>query len=158
MTERRATSLTAQPTPCGRRFAEELLSGYLDRALTQADEQRVRLHLEDCAVCRTQVEELSKLREVTMGTRFVEPADEQWDERPRGVLSRLSRGAGWLVAVVWLVAVTGFTLWEVATSPEGWFEKSLFFGGATALVLLFVSVLVDRLRSMRTDRYRGVDK
>ena len=44
------------PEHCGRTFDDALLSGYLDHALTQADEQRVRIHLEDCATCRMQME------------------------------------------------------------------------------------------------------
>lgn len=157
---RRATGPPLEPThpPCGRRFAEELLSGYLDGALTQGDEQRVRLHLEDCAECRARVEEMSQLREVIMTTRFQTPDDDQWDESPRGAASRLSRGAGWLLVAVWLICVTCFVLWEVATGPQGLFEKSLVFSGLLGLALLFVSVLLDRLRVMPGDRYRGVEK
>ena len=33
-------------------FDEALISGYLDGELTQGDAQRVRVHLEDCAVCQ----------------------------------------------------------------------------------------------------------
>ena len=42
-------------------FDEALLSGYLDSELTQGDEQRVRLHLEGCAACKSEIEELRKL-------------------------------------------------------------------------------------------------
>ena len=68
------------PAPCGRRFPEELLSGYLDRALTQGEEQRVRVHVEDCAACRTLLDELAALRETAMTTRFQIPPDDQWDD------------------------------------------------------------------------------
>ena len=158
----RPTLLPSNPTtetaPCGRRFAEELLSGYLDRALTQGDEQRVRLHLEDCPECRTRVREMSDLREITMSTRFEVPADDQWDERPRGGVSRWSRGLGWLLLIVWIVAVAGFAFWQVATGPESLLVKTLVFGGVSGVVLLFLSILVDRLRTLPGDRYRGVSK
>jgi len=146
------------PAPCGRRFAEELLSGWLDGALTQGDEQRVRLHLEDCTECRARVREMSELREVTMSTRFEVPADDQWDERPRGAVSRWSRGLGWLLLIVWIAAVAGYAAWQVVTGPESLLEKTLFFGGASGVVLLFLSILVDRLRTLPGDRYRGVSK
>ena len=103
--------------PCGRRFSEELLSGYLDGALTQGEDQRVRLHLEDCAACRALYAELTTMRETTMKTRFVLPADDQWDERPRGSLSRLFRGTGWTLTVGWLVALALFAAWQLATGP-----------------------------------------
>ena len=130
------------PAPCGRRFPEELLSGYLDRALTQGEHQRVRVHLEDCAACRGLLAELAALRETAMNTRFLIPADDQWNERPRGGLSRVLRGGGWLVA----------------TAPESLFEKLLIFGGASGGALLFLSALVDRLRALPGDRYRRVEK
>ena len=56
------------PERCGRNFDEALLTGYLDRVLTQSDEQRVRVHLEDCATCRAAVDDMKRLREVTMST------------------------------------------------------------------------------------------
>jgi anti-sigma factor RsiW len=149
---------TAAPAPCGRRFPEELLSGYLDRALTQGERQRVRVHLEDCAACRELLGELAALRETAMTTEFLIPADDQWDERPRGGLSRVLRGGGWLVVIGWLTAISGFAAWQIATAPESLFEKLLIFGGASGGALLFLSVLVDRLRALPGDRYRRVEK
>ena len=144
--------------PCGRRFAEELLSGYLDRALTQGDEQRVRLHLEDCPECRAKLREMTELREITMSTRFTVPADDQWDESPRGPLSLWSRRLGWSLLATWAVGIACFLLWQVAMGPESLIEKSIVFGGLLGAALLFISVLSDRLRAIPTDRYRNVQK
>ena len=62
------------------------------------------------------------------------------------------------MTAVWLLVVAGFGLWHLWQSPEGLFEKLLVFGGLTAFGLLFLSVLIDRISSARTDRYRGVEK
>jgi anti-sigma factor RsiW len=146
------------PAPCGRRFPEELLSGYLDRALTQGEQQRVQVHLEDCAACGALLAELTALRETAMTTEFLIPADDQWDERPRGGFSRVLRGGGWLVLIGWLIAVAGFAAWQVATAPESLTEKLLIFGGVSGGAMLFLSALVDRLRALPGDRYRRVEK
>lgn len=146
------------PEDCGRRFDEALLSGYVDRALTQADDQRVRLHLEDCARCRAHVEDMVRLKEVTMSSRFNVPADGQWSEVPRGAASRLTLGLGWILVIVWLAAMGGLVLWEVATSGNSLSWKLLVFGGLSGAVLLLLSVLLDRLAVMKTDRYRKVEK
>lgn len=149
----------ALPAACGRRFPEELFSGYLDRALTQGEEQRVEVHLEDCAACRGLFAELAALRETAMTTEFLVPADDrQWDERPQSALSRLLRGGGWLLVVAWILAVAGFAAWEVATSPAGLLVKLFVFGGASGAALLFFSVLADRLRALPIDRYRRIQK
>jgi hypothetical protein len=126
---------------CGRRFPEEHLSGYLDRALTQGEAQRVRIHLENCAVCRDEV-----------------AGDDQWDETPRTSGSRWALRAGWTLAIVWGVAVTLFALWQLAVSPEELAFKLVVFGGLAAAVLLFVSILLDRLRVLPGDRYRRVQR
>ena len=143
---------------CGRSFAEDLLSGYVDEALTQGDEQRVRLHLEDCTGCARLVQDMKENREVTMTTQFKTPADDQWDERPRGLFSALSFGAGWLIIAIWVVVTASFGLWQLATGPEDLLAKLLIFSGLSAVGLLFLSVLIDRIKTLKTDRYRKVQK
>ena len=146
------------PEPCRRSFDVALLSGWLDEALTQADEQRVRIHLEDCATCRTQVEQMRHLREVTMNAEFHVPPDDQWSERPRSTASRLSIGTGWTAVIVWALALAAYGAWELWTSDEALVGKLLAFGAGTGFGLLFLGVLLDRLKAMKTDRYREVEK
>ena len=143
---------------CQRPFDEALLTGYLDRVLTQEQGQRVRLHLEDCPACRSLVDDLAAMREATMTTQFEVPGDDQWNEAPRGAASGLAFGLGWLVLIVWLVGVTGFALGHLWSGPESLWEKLLAFGALSGIALVFLSVLIDRIRAARTDRYREVKK
>ncbi len=143
---------------CPRSFDEQLLSGYLDGELTQAEEQRVRIHLEDCQVCRDLFEQLKTMREASMSTPFATPDDKQWDERPRSGASGFFRGTGWLLIVAYFVGIMGFAVWAFLTEPGNFWEKILVFGGVLGIVLLFLSVLLDRFRSYKTDRYRRVEK
>ena len=143
---------------CRRNFDEALLSGYLDGVLTQADRQRVRLHLEECVSCRRLTEEMAKIRDVTISTLFKLPADDQWDETPQGPLSRVTQGLGWTILLVWLVGMAGFTAGQLWSGPEALLQKLLVFGGVAGFALLFISVLIDRLRTLRTDPYRRVEK
>jgi len=143
---------------CPRGFDEALFSGYLDGELTQADEQLVRIHLEDCDSCRNRFEAMKGTREVTMSTRFVVPRDDQWKELPRTPGSALARGLGWVLLIVWFMVMLAYGLWQFLTGPDGLFEKLLVFGVLTGLGLLFLSVLMDRIRAARTDRYREVER
>lgn len=144
--------------PCKNGPPEELLSGYLDGALTQGEEQRIRLHLEDCRPCRQLFKDLSTLREATMSTDFEVPRDDQFREAPRGGLSRLSFSLGWLLIGIWVLAFGVFFLWQLLTSPDGLIEKLMIFGLFSGIGLLVLSVLLDRIRTYKTDRYRGVEK
>jgi len=143
---------------CPNAFDETLISGHLDGELTQAAEQRVRIHLEDCGRCRTLLDELRAMREATMSTEFSTPGDSQWDERPHGGVSLLARGVGWFFAVVWAIAFTAYALWQFWQGSADLVERLLVFGGLSAVALLFASVLLDRLSSARTDPYREVEK
>jgi predicted anti-sigma-YlaC factor YlaD len=143
---------------CPARFDETMISGHLDGELTQAAEQKVRLHLEDCQHCRTVLGELRTLREATMSTEFHKPDDSQWDERPQTGMSLIARGTGWIITIVWAVFFAAYALWQFWQGSANLVERLLVFGGLSALVLLFTSVLLDRLRAARTDPYREVEK
>ena len=143
---------------CDRKFDEALLTGYLDGALTQAEDQLVRIHLEECADCRRLIDELRELREATMTTRFELPADDQWNEAPRGLASRLSFRLGWILLLAWAVGLAGLVVGHVWTDDMPLSEKLLIFGGLSGAALVLVSVLIDRLAVMRNDPYRRVQR
>jgi len=143
---------------CQGTFDEALLSGYLDGTLSQGEEQKVRLHLEECEACRALYQEMLELREVTSSTEFVVPESGQWPALPQSVWSRWSRGLGWTMLVAWLLVVSGFALWRAVSGSGDPLELFLVLGLPGAFVLLFVSVVVDRLRELKTDRYRNVQR
>lgn len=144
--------------PCRRGFAETELSGYVDGELTQGDSQRVRLHLEDCPRCRQLVGDLQSIRAAAISTPFPVPTDEQWRERPRGPASRWVRRFGWWLTLAWLGGASWLVIRDFVIDSADWYEKALVASLAAGALLLFVSVLLDRLEARRTDRYRGVQK
>lgn len=143
---------------CNRAFDESLLSGYLDGTLTQGEAQRVRVHLEDCSSCHALLADMKRLREATMTTPFTVPTDEQWDERPQGAVSRSALTLGWLILIIWGVGVIGFALGQAWAGPQTLIERLVVFGGLSGIALLFLSVLIDRLKNRKTDRYREVER
>lgn len=143
-----------QPSPIN----EELLSGYLDNALPQAEAQKIRVLLEDDAQLRAVYEDLKLLRDAAATTNFVTPPDDAWPEWPQTPMSRFSRSIGWTVMVAWLIVVCGFALWRFASSTGDPLEVFLVLGLPGAFVLLFLSVLIDRIRDLKTDRYRGIHR
>ncbi len=143
---------------CTRSFDEELISGYLDGALPQMDAQRVRLHVEDCNACKNLLGELETLRETARTTRFHAPDAGEWPELPKTRAGRFSRTAGWVVLIAWLVVVSVLALWRLVTQNGDPLEIFLALGLPGAVLLLFLSVLLDRLRELKTDRYTGVHR
>lgn len=143
---------------CGRRFDEALLSGYLDGALTQQERQQVSLHLEACPRCRAELADLSSLRAAARGTAFALPADDEWGELPRTAGSRALRLGGWMLVLVWLAVVVGSGLVELMRAAVPAWERVAVAGVVAGLALLLLSVLLDRLRELRHDRYRRIQK
>lgn len=143
---------------CNRTFDDMMLSGYVDGELTQADEQRIRLHLEQCPPCRGLVSELQQIRQAAMSTPFPAPTDEEWQEWPRSAASLWFRRLGWVLVWIWLTGVSGLAMGEFLESSSNWVEKTLLLTLLSGGLLLFLSVLFDRLKSLRTDRYRRVKK
>lgn len=142
---------------CQRSFDESLLSGYLDRDLIQLDEQRVRVHLEDCADCRLLLAELSVIRQAARSTRFRPPADDQWRELPRDPRALWLRRLGWALLLAWAVATAAFLAANTWTALP-WWPRLLVFAGVGAFALLLAAVAVDRAKVAPTDRYREVEK
>jgi predicted anti-sigma-YlaC factor YlaD len=153
-----ASSLPAGMPACGRRFDEELLSGYLDRALSQGERQLVELHLEGCAACRSLLDGLGAVRQAARGTAFEAPTDEQWSELPRTTGSRLLRLGGWGLLLAWLTAMTALAIIELARSGMPTWERLAVGGAIIGFLLLLLSVLLDRLHDLRTDRYQRVQR
>lgn len=139
-------------------FDEALLSGYVDGELTQAEDQKVRIYLEDHPEARTVVAEIERLRNAARATSFKVPEDQLWDERPRSRASWVARTLGWVGVLGAAGAVVGVGTWDLATSPLGALPKLVAFAALFGLGSLFLSVLLDRLRSLPHDRYRRVEK
>ena len=143
---------------CRPGFDETLLSGYVDSELTQADSQRVRLHLQECDQCRMLMEDLVEMREAAMTTPFPILLDEEWQEKPRAAGSGWLRRVGWLLVVAWGLGVGVLAFQGFIKGDASWIEKLLILSLLGGGMLLFASVLLDRLKSLKTDRYKEVEK
>jgi predicted anti-sigma-YlaC factor YlaD len=136
---------------------DERLSGYLDGELTQGDRQRVEVHLDSCPKCREAFEEMARLREAVGKLPFDQMSPDQWSEIMSDVTVRTSRGAGWILYVVGIVVLCGFAAYEFTVDDT---VPALIKSGVGALilgmVLLFVSVLRERLLARKTDKYEDV--
>lgn len=139
-------------------FDEALLSGYLDGELTQADQQRVRLRLEEDARARELVAEMRRIRAAARTTDLAVPRDEEWNEAPRSISSSWFRRSGWVLVVGWGVVLTGLAIWGLFVGPDAWWQKLLAGTVIGGPVLLFLSILIDRLELMKHDRYGRVEK
>ena len=143
---------------CRRPFDEELLSGYIDNALPHHQAQKVRIHCEQCSSCRELHDQLVSMRQAALETQVPVPRDQEWPELPRTRFSGFSRSLGWLLLTSWTLVITSYALWRFFSQTGDPLEIFLVLGLPGAFLLLFLSVLMDRLNELKTDRYRGVHR
>ena len=138
---------------------QEILSAYLDDELVQADAQRVRIHLEDCADCREELRQLETLQKAASTTKFAIPTEAEMEQSENRMSVRAPRIAGWGLLLVGAALWAGYGLYMFVTNPVELTLENLIIGATViGVALLFVSVLQQRLLEMPKDRYRGVKK
>ena len=134
----------------------ELLSGYIDGELTQQDQQRVRLHCESCDDCRRGLEELRTLREKMGKSNLSNVRQDVWRETMDDTAVKATRGIGWVLFIGGLLLVAGYFVFTII--PEMSLLQALIVGGFYGgMLLLFISVLRQRLIERKSDKYKDVE-
>lgn len=138
---------------------ERMLSAYLDEELTQAEAQRVELHLEECASCRTALEEMRRIQQLTARIPFRQPPDAALEAIEQRLSVQAPRRGGWALLLIGIAAWLVYTLVQVLRHPR-WPTVPELIAAAVVigLLLLFVSVLRQRLLERPHDRYRRVKR
>ncbi len=151
---------TPQGTTPGCSTIGELLSGYVDRELTQQQSQRVQIHLDTCADCRKLHGDLKHMKEQLRQLSYPISDEEMLEKLEKDLFASGSRNLGWvflaigaLIAVV-AGAVAFLTFLAAPDVPVlvKLFNGLLVIGGAA----LFVSVVRERLMTYKKDKYRNV--
>jgi predicted anti-sigma-YlaC factor YlaD len=146
---------------------EARLSGYLDKELTEAEAREVEAHLETCPACRRELEEQKQLLEVTDAMKFMKPPAELWERYWDHIYNRLERRIGWIFLSIGAIILAAWGLYALVTIalPDFWNDPSLHIAvkigtiiAGLGVAVLFVSILRERLFTMKTDRYREVKR
>jgi hypothetical protein len=137
----------------------DLLSGYIDNELTQQEQQRVRLHCDSCPDCSRQMTELREMR-VRIGAATLSNRDHDfWREDMDDMTVKATRGIGWLLLLGGAIIGAGVGVYEILSSPSSLslLEKLVVGGVYGGLLLIFISVLRQRLVERKSDRYKDVE-
>ncbi len=136
---------------------EELLSGYLDGELTQQENQRIQLHLQECEHCTGLLKDLRELQ-TRMGASSLGTTAPDWRETTNDALIENSRLLGFVLLCLSGVLFLGYGVYQFFTGDStDWFEKLIVGGLYAGLVVLLLSVLRQRLLERKKDRYNKVE-
>ena len=74
------------------------------------------------------------------------------------VVTKTSRGLGWLLALIGGAILAGYAIYEFATDDTvDALVKIAVAGVVGGSALLRLSVILDRVRARKTDRYKDVE-
>ena len=138
---------------------QERLSAYLDGELTQQESQKIALHLRDCDRCRGVYEDFRRNRARIKSLEFPQPSEDEWRNMMGGLVFKTTRGLGWVLWAGGLAVLLAFGLYEFIRSPGvAAIERVCVLAIILGVVLVFLTVLSERVASYKQDKYKDVEK
>jgi hypothetical protein len=136
-----------------------LLVGLLDGELNPQETAEVHEHLRRCSKCREEYGTLRETSEKLEAVNFEEPSDEILHRLWRNPFSRLSRIGGLLLVLLGYLTLIGYAVFKFFTSgnEEIW-DKLPIAAILIGFIILFVLVILERVKTYKKDPYRGIER
>ena len=139
------------------------IMAYLDRELPADESLRLEQMMAKNPQYRQRLIQLQKLKEVTVAMKFKILPEMYWDEYWRQVYNRIERGISWILISLGAVIVLSFALWTMvselladqALNPV---LKTGILVLLVGIVILFISIVREKLMVRRVDKYKEVER
>ena len=132
---------------------------YLDQEMTPDERAEYERHLRSCSSCRESIRQMENLGKITSSVRIKDPQDAFWDEYWKPIFRRTERKTGWVLILAGGVMVILYALYRIIRNfGELTFDKFAVILLFTGFIMLFVSVLRERLHQRKSDRYKDVKR
>ena len=142
---------------------KELISLYHEGELSAAEKRTVEEHMEHCAECRKEFEEMGEFEEVMGKMQLKKPQKEVWEVYWSAIYNRLERKIGWIllsIGAMILLFFGGYKAIEGIVRDPG-ISVLLKVGILAALggvVVLLMSLLREQIFVHKRERYKEVEK
>jgi hypothetical protein len=138
-----------------------MISGYLDGELTQGDRQKVELILDDCQTCQENLKEMKQLRQHVGGITYTKMTESEKNRMSGEVTGSVGASVGQILILGGFVVLYGRGIFYLLRDLiENGDAPAFIRIGVPALFLglgvLFFTVLFQRIRASKTDRYKNV--
>ena len=138
---------------------KDLMMGRMDDELSEEESIKLNNHLIRCSSCRREYDILSETSSKLESLELKEPDDKILDKVWKSPHSRFARKAGVIMVITgWLIMML-YSAYELLIVKETdsipKFAFAIIFIG---LVVLFITVLRDRILTYKTDPYKEVDR
>ena len=136
---------------------KELINKYIDNKLSDEDKIQLQKIIREDEKLKNELKEFDEIKEVISMLKTQDP-DKDWEKYWSHLYNRLEIGIGWIITsigAILLLTFAGFQfVKELIRDPElALYAKigilALIFG----IVILFVSILRERIFISKTDKY-----
>ncbi|MBD3224912.1 MAG: hypothetical protein GF313_09290 [Caldithrix sp.] len=143
--------------------AHILMMGRIDDELDDGQNRLLDEHLKSCNACQQQWNTFVHLKERTGNMAFKSLPDMYWDDYWQKVYNRIERGISWIFVSVGAIILIVYGFYE---------SLSQFFNDPTVpiiiklgigilgvgFIILFVSIVREKLMVRKVDKYRSVKR
>jgi anti-sigma factor RsiW len=138
---------------------DELLAmAYVDGELTAEGRAELEQRLGASPELRAEVSALKELELLARAAAPREPIDHEWAALARDPVQCGTLGLGWMLVVVAVLGALGYGAYELLGSDAPPLVKGLAFALFFGLALLLGATMRARLRTLRLDPYRKVQR
>jgi len=132
---------------------------YVDGELSQAEAREFEVTLAGDPALAREVAELRALQLVSRQMAPPEPMDYEWERLKADPLQRTGVGLGFSLVLLGTIGFTLWGIWAIAFESELSLPAKLFsVATITGLVLIFLTVLRGRLRTLPYDPYTHIKR
>lgn len=136
---------------------KELINKYIDNKLSNEDKIQLQKIIREDKKLRSELKEFDEIKEVISMLKTQDP-DKDWEKYWSHLYNRLERGIGWIITsigAILLLTFAGFQfVKELIRDPElALYAKIGILALILGIVILFVSILRERIFVSKTDKY-----
>jgi len=135
-------------------YHEQDVMRYVDREMDAPGRMNFERHLESCESCRTALEEMTALKEVTDTMKIAELPEAVWEKYWTSIYNKVERSVAWFFFIIGSIIVSGYSIYRMIVDPG--IDSILRLGIVLTVIgaaILFLSVLREKMAVNRKDRY-----
>ena len=139
------------------------MMGLLDNEIKGERKEVLLKHIEGCSSCQKMYNEFRTLKKDTKDMKFKKLPEIYWDDYWTQVYNRIERGFSWILISIGAMILLAYGGYEVMRDffldPQKPLLLKIGAGAFTAgMIVLFVSVLREKLMIRKIDKYRSVER
>ncbi len=140
---------------------EILIMQYVDNEISEKDREILLTHVNSCSHCQKSMEEMKNIKEVSKEMKSKLFPDMAWEEYWHHLYNRLERGISWMLISIGAIILLGIAVYHFVLDVLGSFhlnnfEKFGILALTLGFVVLFVSVLREKIMIRKHDKYKEV--